>query len=153
MLDGDAVRRGLSSDLGLSAEDRSEQARRVSHVAALLADNGVVAIVALISPYREDRDRARAVHADLEVPFLEVWLDTPLAICEHRDPQQLYARARAGELHGLTGVDGPYQPPHMPELHLDGSAVEAAGQQLVEKLGERGLSPNLGTAETCRAFQ
>lgn len=120
VLDGDELREGLSRDLGLSREDRGEQARRAAEVAALLSKSGTVAVVALVSPYKADRCRARELHERLGLRFLEVWLDTPLAICERRDPKGLYARARAGELPGLTGVDDPYEPPSAPELRLSG---------------------------------
>lgn len=118
VLDGDALRRGLSSDLGLSPADRGEQARRAAHVAALIASGGAVAIVALVSPYTEDRQRARQIHDELAIPFVEVWVDTSLAVCQQRDPGGLYARARTGELRGLTGVDAPYEPPEAPELRV-----------------------------------
>jgi bifunctional enzyme CysN/CysC len=120
LLDGDELRRGLTSDLGLSHEDRSEQARRAAHVAALIARSGVIAIVALISPYAQDRRNAREIHAVLRLPFLEMWVNTPLKICERRDPKGLYARARAGELHDFTGLDAPYEPPQSPELQVEG---------------------------------
>ncbi|HWF74597.1 MAG TPA: adenylyl-sulfate kinase [Solirubrobacteraceae bacterium] len=120
VLDGDELRRGLSSDLGLSPADRAEQARRVAWVAGLISRSGVVAVVALVSPYTEDRRRARAIHEELEVPFLEVWVDTPLAVCEERDAKGLYARARSGDLHGLTGLDAPYEKPHAPDLRVPG---------------------------------
>ena len=120
VLDGDMLRRGLSSDLGLSRDDRAEQARRVAHVAALIAHCGVVAIVALLSPYACDRGKAREIHHELEVPFFEVWVDTPLGLCEQRDPKGLYARARAGDLHDLTGLDAPYELPEHPELRVHG---------------------------------
>jgi bifunctional enzyme CysN/CysC len=119
VLDGDVLRRGLSSDLGLSPEDRSEHARRVAHVAALLAASGLVAIVALISPYLEDRRRAREVHDSDGLPFYEIWIDTPLSVCIERDPKGLYRRARSGELSGVTGIDAPYEPPADPELRID----------------------------------
>src|SRR5918912_1885843 len=116
VLDGDNLRHGLNGDLGFSAEDRSENVRRTAEVAALLADAGVVALAALVSPYAADRDAARAVHEHRGLPFLEVHVATTLEECEARDPKGLYARARAGELTGLTGVDAPYEPPEAPEL-------------------------------------
>lgn len=118
VLDGDNVRHGLCGDLGFSAEDRRENVRRVSEVARLLADAGTVAIVALISPEAAGRAAARGVHEDAGLPFLEVFMDTPVEICEQRDPKGLYARARAGAVQGLTGVDAPYEPPASPELVL-----------------------------------
>jgi bifunctional enzyme CysN/CysC len=120
VLDGDNLRHGLNGDLGFSAADRAENVRRTAEVAALLADAGVVVLVALVSPYRADRAAARAVHERAGLPFLEAWVSTPLEECERRDPKHLYARARAGELRGLTGVDDPYEPPDAPELEVGG---------------------------------
>jgi adenylylsulfate kinase len=115
VLDGDNVRHGLCADLGFSAADRAENIRRIGHVAALLADAGVLAITAFISPFRADRAAARAVVGD---GFVEVFVDTPLAACEARDVKGLYAKARAGEIAEFTGVGSPYEPPGSPELHL-----------------------------------
>src|SRR3954466_756077 len=116
VLDGDNLRHGLNGDLGFSADDRAENVRRTGEVAALLADAGVVVLVALVSPYRADRAAAREIHAQRGLPFLEVHVATSLEECERRDPKGLYARARAGEITGLTGVDDPYEPPEAPEL-------------------------------------
>ena len=118
VLDGDNLRHGLNADLGFSAADRTENIRRVGEVARLFADAGVVAVVPVISPYRADRDRVRAIHDDAGLPFLEVWVDTPLEVCEARDPKGLYRKARAGEITGFTGIDDPYEPPLAPALHL-----------------------------------
>ncbi|NEW38080.1 adenylyl-sulfate kinase [Nocardia cyriacigeorgica] len=118
LLDGDNLRHGLNADLGFSAEDRVENVRRVGEVARLFAEAGVVAIVSLISPYRADRDRVRAVHDAAGVPFLDVFVDTPLEICESRDPKGMYAKARAGEIRDFTGVDAPYEHPLTPGLVL-----------------------------------
>jgi adenylyl-sulfate kinase len=118
LLDGDNLRHGLNGDLGFSAADRSENVRRAGHVALLLADAGVVALVSLISPYVADRERARAIHRGAGLPFIEVYVNTPLEECERRDPKGLYARARAGALPGFTGVDDPYEAPRSPELEL-----------------------------------
>ena len=118
LLDGDNLRHGLNGNLGFSAEDRAENVRRVGEVARLLADAGTVALVSLVSPYAADRDRARAVHEEAGLRFLEVFVDTPLEECERRDPKGLYAKARAGELKGMTGIDDPYEPPARPELVL-----------------------------------
>ncbi|MDQ3385634.1 MAG: adenylyl-sulfate kinase [Actinomycetota bacterium] len=130
MLDGDNVRHGLNGDLGFSDEDRTENVRRVGEVARLLADAGVVALVPVISPFRSGRDAARAAHEAAGIRFLEVFVDTPLEACEARDPKGLYAKARRGELTGMTGIDSPYEPPARPELVLrpaDGPAeVQAA---------------------------
>lgn len=118
LLDGDNLRHGLNGNLGFSASDRAENVRRVGEVARLLADAGTVALVSLVSPYAADRDRVRALHAEADLPFLEVYVDTPLDECERRDPKGLYAKARAGEIKGMTGIDDPYEPPTRPELEL-----------------------------------
>ena len=117
-LDGDNLRLGLNADLGFSATDRDENVRRAGEVARLLADAGTVAIVPLISPYRTGRDRARQVHAAAGLAFFEVFVDTPIELCEQRDPKGLYAKARAGEITGFTGIDDPYEAPRRPELVL-----------------------------------
>jgi len=133
VLDGDNVRHGLNGDLGFSAADRAENVRRVGHVARLMADAGVVVLVPLISPYRADRDQVRAIHAEADLPFMEIYVDTPLELCEQRDPKGLYAKARAGEITGFTGIDDPYEPPTSPELVLrpaDGDAEAMAGRVL-----------------------
>ena len=133
VLDGDNLRHGLNGDLGFSAEDRAENIRRVGEVARLFADAGVVALVPVISPYRADRGRARAAHAAAGIPFVEVFVDTPLDVCESRDPKGLYAKARRGEIVGFTGIDDPYEPPDAPELRLtpaDGTAMEQAQRVL-----------------------
>jgi len=118
LLDGDNVRHGLNADLGFSAADRSENIRRVGEVARLMADAGLVVLVPVISPYAVDRDRVRAAHAAAGLDFVEVFVDTPLEVCEQRDPKGLYRLARAGELTGFTGVDDPYEPPTSAELRL-----------------------------------
>ncbi len=117
-LDGDNIRHGLNADLGVSSADRDETVRRAGEVAAILAEAGVVAIVPLISPSRAARDRARAVHEARGVPFFEVFVDTPIEVCEERDPKGLYAKARAGELPGFTGIDDPYEAPVAADLVL-----------------------------------
>jgi bifunctional enzyme CysN/CysC len=127
-LDGDNLRHGLCSDLGFSPEDRSENIRRVAEVAALVADAGVVALVPVISPYREDRLRARRTAEAAGLRFVEVFVDTPLDECERRDPKGLYARARAGGITGFTGVDAPYEAPADPELRLTPADGDAAAQ-------------------------
>lgn len=118
VLDGDNLRHGLNADLGFSEDDRRENIRRVGEVAALLAGAGVVALVPLISPYRSARQAARSVAEGHGVRFVEVFVDTPIEECERRDPKGLYARARSGQLTGLTGVDDPYEAPESPELRL-----------------------------------
>jgi bifunctional enzyme CysN/CysC len=128
LLDGDNLRHGLNADLGFSAEHRTENIRRVGEVARLFADAGVVALVPVISPYRADRARARAIHDALGLPFVEVFVDTPLALCEARDPKGLYARARAGEITGFTGIDDPYEAPAAPDLRLTPDDGDPAAQ-------------------------
>lgn len=136
VLDGDVVRQHLSKGLGFSKEDRDENIRRIGFVAHLLARNGVKVICSAISPYRDVRDEVRALADD----FVEVYVSTPLAVCEARDPKGLYARARAGEMKGFTGIDDPYEPPLDPELEittLDQAPQESAAR-IVEELGSRG---------------
>lgn len=116
VLDGDQLRRGLCSDLGFSRDDRRENIRRVAHTSRLLNEAGVLVIVALVSPYRDDREMAR--HIIGTGAFREVWLATPLAICEQRDPKGLYRGARVGTIEALTGIDSPYEEPHSPHLTL-----------------------------------
>ena len=140
-LDGDNLRHGLNGDLGFSADDRAENVRRVGEVARLFADAGVVALVPLISPYRAGRDHARALHAAAELPFVEVFVDTPIEVCEQRDPKGLYAKARAGEITGFTGIDDPYEPPEAPELHL------AAGTASAEDLAKDVLAYLINSAK------
>jgi bifunctional enzyme CysN/CysC len=140
-LDGDNLRHGLNGDLGFSADDRAENVRRVGEVARLFADAGVIAIVPLISPYREGRDGARALHEAAGLVFVEVFVDTPLEVCEQRDPKGLYAKARAGELTGFTGIDDPYEAPLAPELVLRGGEVTPrdAALTVVASLADRGV--------------
>ena len=133
VLDGDNERHGLCADLGFGEADRVENVRRVTEVAILFAEAGVVALVPLISPYRAGRDAARARVEERGLPFVEVFVDTPLDECERRDPKGLYAKARAGQITGFTGVDDPYEPPVAAELRLtpaDGDATAAAGRVL-----------------------
>ncbi len=118
LLDGDNLRQGLNGDLGFSAADRDENVRRVAHVARLFADAGVVALVPLISPYRAARQLARDLHVAAGLRFLEVFVDTPIEVCEARDVKGLYAKARAGEITGMTGVDDPYEAPIEPEFRF-----------------------------------
>lgn len=140
VLDGDRVRHGLNGDLGFSAADRAENIRRIGEVARLFADAGLVAIVPVISPYAADRDRARAAHAADGLAFCEVFVDTPLEVCEARDPKGLYRRARAGELRGFTGVDDPYEPPAAPDLVLTPEEPPGdAAARVVAWLAARGV--------------
>jgi bifunctional enzyme CysN/CysC len=116
LLDGDNLRHGLNADLGFDEPSRTENVRRVGEVARLFADAGAVALVPLVSPYRRGRDRARAVHEAAGLVFIEVFVDTPIAECERRDPKGLYKKARAGELKNFTGIDDPYEAPLRAEL-------------------------------------
>ena len=136
ILDGDNVRHGLNADLGFSDEDRRENVRRIGEVARLMADAGVVVLVPVISPFRAGRDAVREMHGAASVPFLEVFVDTPIELCEQRDPKGLYAKARAGELPGFTGIDSPYEPPLAPELVLspDDGDPDRQAQRIVELL-------------------
>jgi bifunctional enzyme CysN/CysC len=143
VLDGDNVRHGLNGDLGYSAGARDENVRRVSEVARLFADAGVIALVPLISPYRAGRERARAAHDAAGLAFVEVFVDTPLELCEQRDPKGLYARARAGEITGFTGIDDPYEAPAAPELVLRPDAGDPAAMAglVVDLLRVRAITP------------
>ena len=138
LLDGDNVRHGLNRDLGFTQADRVENLRRVSEVAALFADAGLIVLVAFISPYRSDRAMARARLAEGE--FLEVFVDASVDECRRRDPKGLYRKADAGQLQNLTGVNAPYEPPLAPELHLrtEAGSPEALAEQVVRLLQERG---------------
>ena len=131
VLDGDEIRKGLSRDLGLSRQDREEHARRVSYLAKVLSRNGVVSIVALISPYRVSRQSAREnIGSDR---FVEVYIKASVATCEKRDPKGLYAKARRNEITNLTGVQDPYEEPLSPDIVVDtehSSAEESAGDVL-----------------------
>jgi adenylylsulfate kinase len=116
VLDGDNIRHGLCRDLGFSMADREENIRRIGEVAKLLADAGIITITSFISPYRIHRDQARAVHQAANLDFFEIYINTPLKVCESRDPKGLYKKARAGELKGMTGIDDPYEAPLKPDL-------------------------------------
>jgi len=116
VLDGDNVRHGLNKNLGFSAEDREENIRRIGEVAKLFADAGLITMTSFISPYRKDRDLARRIHEETGIRFIEIFVDTPVDVCEQRDPKGLYQKARKGELKGFTGVDDPYEAPLRPEM-------------------------------------
>lgn len=140
VLDGDNIRHGLNADLGFSATDRAENVRRVGEVARLMADAGLVVLVPIISPYRAGRLDVRMSHADADIGFVEVHVSTPIEECERRDPKGLYARARAGEITGFTGIDDPYEPPAHPDLDLDTSIrdIESCVETLLEHLPKSG---------------
>jgi bifunctional enzyme CysN/CysC len=139
LLDGDNVRHGLSKDLGFTDADRVENIRRVSEVARMMADAGLVVIVSFISPFRSERRMARALMDEGE--FLEVFVDTPIEVAEARDRKGLYAKARRGEILNFTGVDSPYEPPESPEVHLDTTSepAEASARRVLDALTQRGL--------------
>lgn len=126
VLDGDEVRGELTADLGFSRRDRDENVRRIGYVARLLAANGVVVLVPVIAPYEDARRAVRARHREAGVPYIEVYVDTPVDVCAARDVKGLYARQRAGLLTGLTGADDPYEPPERPDLRVR-AATESVG--------------------------
>jgi bifunctional enzyme CysN/CysC len=137
LLDGDNLRHGLNADLQFTDDDRRENIRRVAEVGALFADSGAVAIISLISPFAEERGNARRAHVDKELPFFEIFVDTPLEDCERRDPKGLYARARAGQIADFTGIDSPYERPSHPDLTVtpdDGDPATIA-EMIIRNLG------------------
>ena len=141
LLDGDNLRHGLNGDLGFDERARTENVRRTAHVARLLAESGTVALVSLVSPYAADREAAATLHGADDLPFIEIFVDAPLELCEQRDPKGLYARARAGELEGMTGVGAPYEPPLAPDLVLGSHSetVDAEVERVLDLLRTRGL--------------
>jgi adenylyl-sulfate kinase len=147
-LDGDNVRFGLNKDLGFSEKDRNENIRRIAEVAKLFADSCTIALTSFISPYKADRAIARELHAqsqggegDLEIPFIEVFVDVPVEEAEKRDPKGLYKKARAGEIKEFTGISAPYEAPEKPEIHVrtDQLSVEECVAKIVEYLEEKKL--------------
>ena len=141
LLDGDNVRHGLNKDLGFTDADRVENIRRVAEVAKLMVDAGLIVVVAFISPFASERRMARALLQEGE--FVEVFVDTPLALAEERDPKGLYKKARAGELKNFTGIDSPYEAPEHPELRLDTAehSAEESAKAVVAFLEQRGMLP------------
>jgi adenylylsulfate kinase len=137
VLDGDNIRMGLNKNLGFSAEDRAENIRRIGEVGKLFVSSGVITSTAFISPYRRDRDAVRALLEPGE--FIEIFMDTPIEICEQRDPKGLYKKARAGQLKGFTGIDDPYEAPEKPELVLDGGkkSIDDLADEVIAFLNER----------------
>lgn len=138
VLDGDNIRHGLNKDLGFSPEDREENIRRIGEVAKLFADAGMIAMTAFISPYRADRDKARAIAGDR---FIEVYVYADLAVCEERDPKGLYKKARAGQIPEFTGISAPYEEPLNPELTVDTGkeSLEECTARVLNYLIERGI--------------
>ncbi len=141
VLDGDNVRHGLNKNLGFSPEDREENIRRIGEVAKLFADAGTIVMTAFISPYRTDRDQARALIA--EGRFVEVFVDCPLEVCEERDTKGLYKKARAGEIKEFTGISAPYESPLNPEVTVDSAelSIEACAEAVISALVKAGLVP------------
>jgi len=140
VLDGDNIRHGLNKNLGFSPEDRQENIRRIGEVAKLFADAGLIAITAFISPYRADRDQARAISG---TDFIEVYVECALEVCESRDPKGLYQKARAGLIPEFTGISAPYEPPLNPELVIDSATltVPEAVARVTDLLEKRGIIP------------
>lgn len=141
-LDGDNLRHGVCSDLGFSRSDRETNVGRVGEMARLFADAGTVAIVALVSPYADCREKVRRLHEDDGLPYVEVFVNTPATECARRDPKGLYARAHRGQLSGMTGVDAPYEPPRAPEVVLTPQIdVLTATEMVLGALAERQPEP------------
>jgi adenylylsulfate kinase len=140
-LDGDNVRLGINRNLGFSAEDRTENIRRIGEIAKLFVDTGVIALSSFISPYRADRDQVRALHEEAGMDFIEIHVDCSLETAEARDPKGLYKKARAGEIKNFTGIDDPYEEPRTPEIHLhsDQQSLEEEVQIIIAALKERGV--------------
>lgn len=139
VLDGDNIRHGLNKDLGFSPEDREENIRRIGEVANLFTQAGVIAMTAFISPYRADRDKARAIAGDGN--FVEVYVKCDLDVCEQRDPKGLYKKARAGQIPEFTGISAPYEEPLNAELTVDTTreSLEESAQKVLDALAERGI--------------
>jgi len=135
-LDGDNIRFGLNRDLGFSEKDRNENIRRIGEVAKLFADAGAFVITSFISPYRSDRDMAKVLHSESNIPFVEVFVDAPLSVVEDRDPKGLYKKARAGEIKDFTGISAPYEAPLSPEIHIrtDETDIKQSVQIIIDYL-------------------
>ena len=141
VLDGDNVRHGLNGNLGFSPEDRTENIRRISEVSKLFADSGMISITSFISPYKEDRDKARQIHDEVGLPFFEIFIHAPVLVCESRDPKGLYKKAHEGEIAEFTGVNAPYEKPNDPDLYLrtDYLSVEQSVRELMNLLRQNGI--------------
>ena len=142
-LDGDNVRLGINKNLGFTAEDRTENIRRIGEIAKLFVDTGVIVLSSFVSPYRDDRDTVRALHEAAGMDFIEVFVDVPLDVAEQRDPKGLYKKARAGEIKNFTGIDDPYEKPDKPEIHINSveMSLEEEVDTLMAALRERGILP------------
>ncbi|MCX6512746.1 MAG: adenylyl-sulfate kinase [Actinobacteria bacterium] len=132
LIDGDVLRSGLSRDLGFSSEDRAEQVRRAGEVAIVAAQQGIISVVSLVSPKADPRALVRTRHADEGVPFTEIYVATPLAVCIQRDPKSLYARAAQGSVDQMTGVSDPYEVPNDPDIVIETHNFSTA--DIVEQL-------------------
>lgn len=139
LLDGDNVRHGLCGDLGFSDKDRVENIRRIGEVAKLFVDAGTIVITAFISPFKSERDYCRNLMEASE--FIEVFIDTPIEVCEKRDPKGLYQKARQGDIKDFTGIDSPYEAPESPEITLSfsGQTAEESAEQIFEQLKQKGF--------------
>lgn len=139
LLDGDNVRHGLNKDLSFSEQDRVENIRRIGEVTKLFTDSGLIVLSAFISPFKADRQQVRDLLE--EGQFVEVFVDTPLEICEQRDPKGLYKKARAGDIKNFTGLDSPYEAPQQPEIHLktDEHSVDVLAEQVLAHLRNEGF--------------
>jgi len=135
-LDGDNIRLGINKNLGFSADDRTENIRRIGEIAKLFVDSGVIALSSFISPYAADRDRVRELHRESGCAFIEIFVDCSLEVAESRDPKGLYKKARAGEIKNFTGIDDPYEPPQAAEIHLrtDKMSLEQEVETIVDYL-------------------
>jgi adenylylsulfate kinase len=140
-LDGDNIRLGINKNLGFSAEDRKENIRRIGEIAKLFVDTGVIALTSFISPYRADRDTARATHEAAGMDFIEIFVDCPLEEAERRDPKGLYKKARAGQIKNFTGIDDPYEAPEKAELVLKTASMslEDEVQAVLALMTARGI--------------
>ena len=136
-LDGDNLRHGLTKDLGFTAADRVENVRRIAEVAKLFADAGLIVLVSVISPFRDERNMAREMMEEGE--FIEAFVDCPIEVCEQRDPKGLYSKARAGQIKNFTGVDSVYEPPEHPEIVLKTAerSVDEIADQVIDYLRSR----------------
>jgi len=139
LLDGDNIRMGLNKGLSFSEEDRIENIRRISEVSKLFVDAGLIVLTAFISPFQADRNTVRTLVASEE--FIEVFIDTPLAICEERDPKGLYLKARKGEIADFTGISSPYEAPMNPEIHIhtDLESIDASVEKIIKYLDTKGI--------------
>ena len=140
-LDGDNLRHGINSDLGFSEMDRKENIRRVGEISRLFSDAGMLCLVSMISPFKEERHFVRSLHISEGLPFVEVFVDAPLPICEKRDPKGLYQKARAGEIPNFTGLGSPYEPPDNPEIWLDtqNKSAEQCAMECMDYIHATGL--------------